>query len=48
MLRVNLSLQMQGVHMANAQCNLQLSPDFRALTGLCAGPNGQYPVQLFR
>lgn len=48
LLRVNLSLQMQGVHMANARCELQLSPDLRALTGLCAGPNGQYPVQLFR
>jgi len=47
-LRVSLSLQLQGVNMANAQCNLQASADFRAFTGLCAGPNGQYPVQLIR
>lgn len=47
-LSVNLSLQMQGVNMANANCNLQASPDFRAFSGVCVGPSGQYPVHLFR
>lgn len=48
LLRLAMTLQVQGVFMGNANCDLQPAQDGRSFTGLCNGPNGPFPAQMFR
>jgi TIR domain len=48
LMRVSLSMQVQGVNLGNLVCDMQAAPDFRRYVGLCMGPNGQTQAQIFR
>ncbi len=48
MLRLALSLQIQGAPFARLACDLQAAPDRRSFVGVCTGPNGQFPARIFR
>ncbi len=48
LMRVSLSMQVQGVNLGNLVCDMQAAPDFRRFVGLCMGPNGQTQAQIFR
>lgn len=48
LLRLQMSMQLNGVFVGNLICNMQAGPDMRSFTGLCAGPRGQFPAQFFR
>jgi hypothetical protein len=48
LLRLQMVMQLNGVALGNLNCNMQGAPDMRSFTGLCAGPNGQFPAQIFR
>jgi hypothetical protein len=48
LLRLQMSMQLNGVVLGNLVCNMQGASDMRSFTGLCAGPNGQFPAQFFR
>jgi hypothetical protein len=48
LLRLTMTLTPNGVPMGVLNCNLQASPDFSRFVGMCQGPNGQFPAQMFR
>ncbi len=48
LLRVALTMRMQGGALGSANCDLQPAPDGRSFSGLCMGPNGAFPAQIFR
>ena len=48
LLRLALTLQVQGQFMGTANCDMQAAPDHRSFTGSCMGPNGPFPAQFFR
>lgn len=48
LLRVQMSLQLNGVFFGNLVCDMQGAPDMRSFTGMCIGPRGQFPAQFFR
>jgi hypothetical protein len=45
--RISMNVLAQGQQMS-ISCTSQLSPDERALTGTCNGPNGPFPAHLVR
>ncbi len=47
-LRLALTLQVQGRVMGTANCDMHPAPDHRSYTGQCMGPNGPFPAQFFR
>jgi TIR domain len=47
-LRLSMSLVLNGVPLGMAQCNLQASPDFQRFVGMCQGANGPFQAQMFR
>ena len=47
-LRLQMTMQLNGVFMGNLICNMQAAPDMRSFTGTCAGPRGQFGAQFFR
>lgn len=48
LLRITMSMIINGVPLGSANCNLQASPDYQRFVGLCQGPNGQFQAQMFR
>lgn len=48
LLRLQMSMQLNGVFLGNIICNMQGTPDMRSFTGLCAGPQGQFAASMFR
>jgi hypothetical protein len=48
LLRLSMTLSLQGVALGNLNCNMQATPDFRAFGGICSGPTGQFQAQFFR
>lgn len=48
LLRLSMSLVLNGVPMGAANCNMQASPDFSRFVGVCQGPNGPFQAQMFR
>lgn len=48
LLRLSMTMQVDGVVVGNAQCDMQAAPDQRSYTGLCQGPDGSFPAQFFR
>lgn len=48
LLRLQMSMQINGVMLGSLVCNMEGAPDMRSFTGLCAGPNGQFAAQFFR
>lgn len=48
MLRLSMTLRVQGVAMGSARCELQAEPDLRGFAGICHGPNGAFAAQMFR
>ncbi len=48
MLRLQMTLQMNGMFLGNLVCNMQGAPDMRSFTGMCIGPRGQFAAQFFR
>ncbi len=47
-LRVNMTMMLDGQPTGVANCDLQLAPDGRSMTGACRGPGGVTPAQVFR
>jgi hypothetical protein len=47
-LRVNLTMMLGGQPTGVANCDLELAPDGRSMTGDCRGPGGVTPAQIFR
>lgn len=47
-LRLALTLKVQGRMMGTANCDMHPAPDQRSFTGQCMGPNGPFPAQFFR
>lgn len=47
-LRLGMWLTPNGVPMGKLDCELQASPDFSRFVGMCQGPTGQFPAQMFR
>ncbi|HEV8691995.1 MAG TPA: toll/interleukin-1 receptor domain-containing protein, partial [Ideonella sp.] len=47
LLRLQMSMQLNGTFLGNLVCNMQAAPDMRSFTGLCVGPRGQFPAQFF-
>lgn len=48
LLRLSMTLAPNGVPLGVVNCNMQASPDFSRFIGMCQGPNGQFPAQMFR
>lgn len=48
LLRLAMTMRMNGVVMGTANCDMQAAPDQRSYTGMCMGPNGPFPAQMFR
>jgi hypothetical protein len=48
LLRVQMSMQLNGVFLGNLVCDMHGAADMRSFTGACMGPNGQFPAQFFR
>jgi hypothetical protein len=48
LLRLSLTMQLNGVVLGSANCDLQRAPDGRSYTGMCMGPNGPFAAQMFR
>ena len=48
MLRLSMTMRVNGVMLGLANCDMQLAPDLRSMTGMCNGPNGPFPAQIFR
>ena len=48
LLRLSMSMVINGVPLAAANCNLQATPDFSRFAGICSGPGGQFTAQMFR
>lgn len=48
LLRVSMTMLFNGQPTGVANCDLQLAPDGRSMTGACRGPGGVTPAQIFR
>jgi hypothetical protein len=48
LMRLTLTMVINGVPLASASCNMQASPDFNRYAGACEGPGGQFMAQMFR
>jgi hypothetical protein len=48
LLRLSMTLSVQGLPPATANCNMQAAPDFRSFTGMCSSPNGAFAAHFFR
>lgn len=48
MLRLAMTMYLNGLVMGVANCDMQAAPDGRSYTGMCNGPNGILPAQIFR
>lgn len=48
MLRLSMTLRVQGVAMGNARCELHAQPGLQGFSGICQGPNGAFAAQMFR
>lgn len=48
LLRLSMSLVINGVPLGAANCNLQGSPDFSRFAGVCQTQNGPFQAQMFR
>lgn len=48
LLRLAMTLNVNGQFLGNANCDLQPAPDLRSWTGMCMGPNGPFAAQMFR
>ena len=48
LLRLAMSVSVNGQFLGNANCDLQPAPDLRSWTGMCMGPNGPFAAQMFR
>jgi hypothetical protein len=48
LLRVQMTMQLNGMLLGNLVCDMQGAPDMRSFTGTCLGPRGQFPAQFFR
>lgn len=47
-LRLAMTMYLNGLVMGVANCDMQAAPDGRSYTGMCNGPNGVLPAQMFR
>ena len=47
-MRVQMTMQLNGMLLGNLVCDMQGAPDMRSFTGTCLGPRGQFPAQFFR
>jgi len=47
-LRLAMTMYLNGLVMGVANCDMQPAPDGRSYTGVCNGPNGILPAQIFR
>jgi hypothetical protein len=48
LLRLSMSMTVNGQFFGTANCDLQPAPDLRSWTGMCMGPNGAFAAQMFR
>ncbi len=48
LLRLTMTMMINGVPLAAVNCNLQAPPDFSRFAGVCQGPTGQFAAQMFR
>ncbi len=48
MMRLAVSLQVEGTPFARLACDLQAAPDRQSFAGVCIGPNRQFPARIFR
>lgn len=48
LLRLAMTVSVNGQFLGNANCDLQPAPDLRSWTGMCMGPNGPFAAQMFR
>jgi hypothetical protein len=48
LLRIQMTMQLNGMLLGNLVCDMQAAPDMRSFTGSCLGPRGQFPAQFFR
>jgi len=46
--QLTMNLSLQGIQLANVQCNAQASQDLRQLMGMCNGPSGPFPMHFVR
>jgi len=47
-LKLSMTMTVNGVHLGTANCDMQAAPDHRSFTGMCQGPNGPFPAQFYR
>lgn len=48
LLRLAMAMSVNGQFLGTANCDMQPAPDHRSWTGVCMGPNGAFPAQMFR
>lgn len=48
LLRLAFTMRLPGMPPMSANCDLNMAPDQRSFSGICAGPNGPFLAQIFR